>query len=537
MDNPVTNENPKPRLAVVFSGGFITALALWAGVAKAFLRYELLEQLNYTVGSSAGAFMAVVLGTRNPRRISQFITHIEQLKSDQIFKRRSIFRLGASHALLFLSHVLETWRNSAKRRRKTRFRLGKQTLVFLVVFAFVAAVSLVVSGIAVLTATTVVLLALIVLAGSVAISVLFTWSLWVCFWLARGALVALLLARLQHFLQNPKLHIDAFNDPAFIQDTARQFNAEEIAQELALSPATVELIYSDMRQGVSCSWSSLELKAMWEKKTAAQPTDSLARAEWRLAVQRFTTALFASASANVSFPPVRVNGDVLSDGALFRPDPLGPAFDAPADKILNFVVFEENPPDKNPQNITDAILFAFELVQRYLIWSEMRYADEKNVSVKELRKLRTDMREMAHGIIEEAIISCTKALSGKVSQELFADLVDELRKSEKQFSAAIVNRFQKNRFPFKEDQPIDPVHVIFSPDPGVENAIYGGPADFSAILEVIERGFRTTLKRLHEEKIICPRHGLWRGLFWVYGYAKLKTMAELVLDCETKKEF
>lgn len=500
MQNPVAPESVKPRFAAVFSGGFITALALWAGVAKVFVRQNLLEQVTYTVGASAGAFAAVVVGTRNPKRVSQFIEYVSNLKSEQIFARRPLFRLGMSHMLLYLSKFLETWRNRAKKRERASFRLGKQTIVFAAIPTVVASLFLYFAGVATLGFSNLAFFAGMAFAAVVALSVLFTWVLRFGLWFARKTLVALLLARLQHFLQNPKLHSDAFNDPAFIQDTAHFFDAYEVARELAESPAAVEIVFSDMKAGVSRSWSSTDLKERWANVTA-RGEDELSFAEWRLAVQRFTIALFASASANVSFPPVRQNGDVLCDGALFRPNPLGPAFDAPADKILNFVIFEENPPNKDPKSIDEAIRFAFELEQRDRIAQEIKYAAEKTHSVKELRKLRKDMVKIVSAAVEESIAAIKRTLAGAVSEETIDSAVRTSGVRER-FADAVHRRFDQNRFPFREDQPIDPVNVIFSPEPGVDNAMFGGPADFSAIPEVMERGYREALRRLHEEKII-----------------------------------
>ena len=194
-------------------------------------------------------------------------------------------------------------------------------------------------------------------------------------------------------LRHRKLHIDSFNEFQIVTEIMKAFDYDTINRELAVSPIEVEIIYTDLKTGETETCSSRILK-----EALAQGVEK----DFAAASKQFQDAVFASASANVFYPPWRTQEDLWSDGALIRPDPLGFAYNAPVDRILHIGPNTVLHPTVEIVTIGDAIQKAFDIMERSFAVNEVRSADEKTHDVKELRALRRDLRRIVeHGASDQ----------------------------------------------------------------------------------------------------------------------------------------
>ena len=270
-------------------------------------------------------------------------------------------------------------------------------------------------------------------------------------------------------LRHRKLHINSFNEFQIVTEIMKAFDYDTINRELAVSPIEVEIIYTNLKTGETETCSSRILK-----EALAQGVEK----DFAAASKQFQDAVFASASANVFYPPWRTQEDLWSDGALIRPDPLGFAYNAPVDRILHIGPNTVLHPTVEIVTIGDAIQKAFDIMERSFAVNEVRSADEKTHDVKELRALRRDLKRIVeHGVSDQ-------------------ETRDRLQKM-------IDDRFGAVGFSFREDRPLERIDIMPSWEPPVKISLYGGYTDFAqTVSAAIKRGRREMLRVLEREKLI-----------------------------------
>lgn len=283
-----------------------------------------------------------------------------------------------------------------------------------------------------------------------------------------GALVTPASRHFRKFLRNPYLHINAFNDFVIEETVKEKVDLQLFGREVLGGPVKLVVVVTNITTwlpevyifggGMSHRMVNGDLP---------EPFDP----------QYMVDIIFASGSSPVFFPPRQIGDQWYCDGAILKPDPFSYAFDSGCNLVITLTL--QRMKDPRPLiTMGDTIERVNEIEQLERRLRERKVAAEKSKDVETLQSLRRNMNAAAEHFIEDEEL-CRKLKS------------------------AIADTLLKARFSFRNDQVIERIiDIAPSWEPSIEVKLYGGYGDFSLIPQIIDRGYKETLRMLRYKKVI-----------------------------------
>ncbi len=451
-------DNYPQSIALVLPGGFVTGGALQVGFLKALKEVGLLQRVKFISATSVGALNGAMAALG---RIEELEKMWLELEARDVFQRKSILTLAYSTLAVEIAGKLNVL---SQNKPPSILKLQKPYFSLKLLIATLAA-GFVVTLPEPFTALSYWLIAL-GLFPAILLAKLIGGIFIRCLWLLiRWGSLHLLLKRCQALLHNPKLHSDSFNELSIERTVKNKMDLAAIRKNVFNGPVRLAVTVVNTNE-----W-RLEVYAFGQESAQRIDTDAPETIDENL----FEDIVFGSCAVPVAFPLRNINNDWYFDGGILKPNPLSYAYDADCDLIIAFGGSMET--DKSrPVMIGQVIRRLMELEQHERFMREFQIASEKSRDISALQGL---------------IANIKRAVS---------HFSDDPEKADR-INTAVNNALASSKFSFRHDKntPLIVVRPAWSPQINME--LYGGYEDFSLIPDLIERGYRETMRVLRRTKI------------------------------------